>query len=86
MNLSIDNIMAGLYDDPDFKKWQQSKSPNHIIIDGISNDDTYDFHMELHNLCEKYKVRVRIKKDGRTSSKMTDFNTLIDNYKRLDTQ
>lgn len=59
------------------------KSPNNIVIDSINEDDIYNFHMDLHNLCEKYQVRVRIKRDGRTSTPLNDFNDLIERYKQI---
>ena len=46
------------------------KSPNNIVIDNIDNDHIIDFHKELDTLREKYKVRIRIKDNGRANKSL----------------
>lgn len=48
------------------------KSPNNIVIDSIDNDDIELFHKDLDVLRQKYNVRIRIKDNGRTSSRLRD--------------
>ena len=56
------------------------KSPNQIVIDSIGNDVIVSFHQDLDKLREKYNVRVRIKDDGKTSSKLRDLPTANECY------
>lgn len=50
-------------------------SPNNIVIDGIPNEHIIEIHEMLDLIREQYGVRVRIKKDGRTSSPLSELPT-----------
>lgn len=54
------------------------QSPNQIVIDQINNEDILLFHAAIDDIRSKLKVRVRIKKDGRTSSPLTELPLLKD--------
>ena len=59
------------------------KSPNNIVIDNIDNDDIISFHQELDTLREKYKVRIRIKDNGRTNKSLRELPKAVDCYTEL---
>ena len=44
--------------------------PNNIVIDNIPDIHMAEVHLILDKMREQFNVRVRIKKDGRTSSSL----------------
>jgi hypothetical protein len=55
-------------------------SPNNIIIDNIPNDYIVQVHQQLDLIREQYGIRLRIKKDGRTSSPLALLPPAVDCY------
>jgi hypothetical protein len=55
-------------------------SPNNIVIDNIPNEYIVQVHEMLDLIREQYGVRLRIKKDGRTSSPLTVLPFAVDCY------
>jgi len=54
------------------QKDSKMNSPNNLVIDQIPNDYIVQVHQMLDLMREQYGVRVRIKKNGRTSSPLLD--------------
>ena len=50
--------------------------PNNIVIDNIPNEHIAEVHLILDKMREQFNVRVRIKKDGRTSSSLEELPPL----------
>lgn len=55
-------------------------SPNNIVIDNIPNQHIIQVHLMLDKMRKQFNVRVRIKKDGRTSSPLTDLPLAVECY------
>jgi hypothetical protein len=55
-------------------------SPNNIVIDGIPNEHIVQVHLMLDKMREQFNVRVRIKKDGKTSSPLSDLPPAVECY------
>jgi hypothetical protein len=55
-------------------------SPNNIVIDQIPNDYIVQVHEMLDQIRLQYGIRLRIKKDGRTSSPLAILPLAADCY------
>ena len=53
------------------------KITNQIVIDQLTPTNFADVLTDLRNLESKYLIRVRIKKDGRTSSPLMDLKDFV---------
>lgn len=54
--------------------------PNNIVIDNIPNEHIAEVHQMLDKMREQFNVRVRIKKDGRTSSSLEHLPPAVECY------
>ncbi len=50
---------------------------NQIVIDQLSSENFSDVLTDLQNMESKHMIRIRIKKDGRTSSSLRDLKDYV---------
>ena len=53
------------------------KITNQIVIDQLTPTDFADVLTDLQNMESKHMIRIRIKKDGRTSSSLRDLKDYV---------